>query len=77
MTFQQHLIMASLIEREARIDPDRPLIASVMFNRLKTNMPLGIDASIRYALNEWKRHRYLFTARTPCHVGAWLSATQA
>lgn len=55
LTFQQHLIMASLIEREARIDSDRPLIASVMFNRLKANMPLGIDASIRYALNEWKR----------------------
>lgn len=52
--FHQHLTMASLIEREARIDTDRPLIASVIFNRLDKGMPLQIDASVLYALDDWK-----------------------
>lgn len=40
--------MASLIEREAANDNERPLIASVIYNRLAVGMPLGIDASILY-----------------------------
>lgn len=55
LTFHEHVIMASLIEREARIDADRPLIASVIFNRLKRDMPLMIDATIHYAIDDWSR----------------------
>ena len=40
--------MASLIEREAANDTERRTIASVIYNRLAVNMPLGIDASILY-----------------------------
>ncbi|MEA2385853.1 MAG: hypothetical protein QOJ22_27 [Thermoleophilaceae bacterium] len=47
------LIIASMVEREAGVARDRPLIASVIYNRLKAGMPLGIDATIRYALNNW------------------------
>ncbi len=54
--------IASLIEREARHDVDRPLVASVITNRLNLGMKLDIDATIQYALgyqaNEkrwWKR----------------------
>ena len=47
------LIIASMVEREAGVDEDRPLIASVIYNRLKAGMPLGIDATIRFALNQW------------------------
>jgi UPF0755 protein len=54
-SFQEHLIMASLIEREARLDEDRPIIASVIFNRLKKEMPLQIDATVHYALKDWSR----------------------
>ena len=42
--------IASLVEREARHDEDRPLVASVIINRLKINMKLDIDATIQYAL---------------------------
>lgn len=55
LTFQEHLIMASLIEREARLDEDRPLIASVIFNRLEKKMLLQIDATVHFALNDWSR----------------------
>lgn len=46
------IIIASLIEAEAGIDDDRPLIASVVVNRLEVPMALGIDATVIYALGE-------------------------
>src|SRR5581483_2934758 len=44
------LIIASMVEGEARVDSERPLIAAVIYNRLRARMPLGIDATIRYGL---------------------------
>jgi UPF0755 protein len=44
------IIVASLVEREAKIDSDRPLIASVYYNRLKAGMALQCDATVQYAL---------------------------
>ncbi|MDQ3162314.1 MAG: endolytic transglycosylase MltG [Actinomycetota bacterium] len=45
------LIIASMIERETIAPAERPLVAAVIYNRLKAGMPLGIDATIRYGLN--------------------------
>ncbi|MCX8114997.1 MAG: endolytic transglycosylase MltG, partial [Burkholderiaceae bacterium] len=42
--------MASIIEREAALDRERPLIASVIRNRLERGMPLEIDATVEYVL---------------------------
>jgi UPF0755 protein len=49
------LIIASLIERETPSDRERPLISSVIYNRLKMDEPLYIDATIRYAENNWTK----------------------
>jgi uncharacterized YceG family protein len=49
------LIIASMIEREAQLPRDRPLIAAVIYNRLHRHMPLGIDATLRYALHNWSK----------------------
>jgi UPF0755 protein len=46
----QVLTVASMIEREAAVARERPLVASVIYNRLAQNMPLGIDATLRYGL---------------------------
>lgn len=48
MTPYQVLIVASLIEREARVPEDRAKIARVIYNRLYLGMPLGIDAALFY-----------------------------
>jgi UPF0755 protein len=45
------LIIASMVEKEAIAPDERPKIAAVIYNRLHARMPLGIDATIRYALN--------------------------
>src|SRR6266581_3518933 len=44
----QVVTIASMIEREAKLDKERPLIAAVIYNRLKIHMPLGIDATLQY-----------------------------
>jgi uncharacterized YceG family protein len=49
------LIIASMIEREVQVPRERPLVAAVIYNRLKEGMPLGIDATIRYYTNNWQR----------------------
>jgi len=48
----QGLIIASMIEKEAKLDEDRPLISSVIDNRLDIGMALQIDATVIYALGE-------------------------
>lgn len=48
------IIVASMVEAEARVDEDRPKIATVIYNRLQEGMKLGIDATVQYALGEHK-----------------------
>ncbi len=50
ISIYEAVIIASLIEREAVKDEERPLIASVIFNRLDAGQPLEIDATVQYAL---------------------------
>ncbi len=47
---EEIIILASLIEREARHPQDRPLVSSVMHNRLGIGMKLDVDATLQYAL---------------------------
>ncbi len=46
------LIVASLIERESKIDAERPMVAGVILRRLKIGMRLQIDASVLYGLQD-------------------------
>ena len=55
LTTYDVLIIASMVEREAMLRRERPIIAGVIYNRLKRNIPLGIDATIRYATGNWLR----------------------
>ena len=46
--------VASLVEREAKADDERALIAGVIYNRLHKGMPLDVDASIEYVFPQHK-----------------------
>ena len=57
LTPRQIVTIASLIETEAKLKDDRPLIASVIYNRLNKNISLAIDSSVIYAsklAGKWK-----------------------
>ena len=50
-TPHQFLTLCSVVERESLFDKDRPAIAGVFINRLKTGMRLQSDITVNYALN--------------------------
>lgn len=57
MSPRQIVTIASLIETEAKLKEERPVVASVIYNRLQKRMALGIDSSIIYAsklAGKWK-----------------------
>lgn len=58
MSPEEAVIMASLIEKEAKKDEERPLISGVLHNRLTANMLLQCDATIQYVLPERKQKLY-------------------
>lgn len=51
---EETIIIASMIEKEARNKEEMPIIASVMKNRINKKMPLQIDATVLYALGTHK-----------------------
>jgi len=48
LTPYEIVVLASMIEREAALDEERALIAGVIYNRLREQIPLGIDATLLY-----------------------------
>ena len=48
------LTIASLVEREAAVAKERPLIASVIYNRLRDGIRLDIDATTRFVTGNWE-----------------------
>lgn len=49
LTKKQIITLASLVEREAKYDQDRPVIAGILLKRLKKGWPLQVDATVQYA----------------------------
>ncbi|MCS7190339.1 MAG: endolytic transglycosylase MltG, partial [Fimbriimonadales bacterium] len=54
LSLHELLTIASMIEKEVLHDDERPRVASVIYNRLKRNMPLQIDATVLYGMGYWK-----------------------
>ena len=50
MSESQIVTIASIVEREAKFSQDRPLVASVILNRINAGMPLQVDATVQYAI---------------------------
>jgi UPF0755 protein len=58
MSPRQIVTTASIIETEAKLDDERPLVASVIYNRLQKNIPLAVDSSVIYASKLEGKWRY-------------------
>jgi UPF0755 protein len=55
LTTRDVVTIASMIEREAGVASQRKLVAAVIYNRLREGMPLGIDATTRFATGNYDR----------------------
>lgn len=66
--------MASLVEREAEVDGDRPKIAAALENRLRIGMKLDCDATIEYALPEHKKRLYYKDLKLDTPYNSYLHA---
>ncbi len=69
------LIIASMIEREAREGTDRPKVASVLYNRLEIGMALQIDATVQYARDSLGVTEYwkpIFDTKLPSAYNTYL-----
>ena len=74
------VVIASMIEREARVPSDRAKISAVIYNRLAKGMPLGIDATIGYIDPDpvQRAHRLRLRDRQPVqHAAAHRAAADA
>ena len=83
LSIHDWLTLASLVEREAMVEKERPVIAGVLWNRLKKGWPLQVDATIQYVYGKQKErltHRdlkiddpyntYLYKGLPPGPVGS-------
>lgn len=55
LTLDDVVTIASMVEEEAQLDEERKLIAAVIYNRLREGIPLGIDATVRFATGNYER----------------------
>ena len=65
MSTEKVIILASLVEREAQVAKDRPIIAGVFIKRLNMNMPLQSCATIQYILGYQKPELTIYDTELP------------
>ncbi|MEK7168715.1 MAG: endolytic transglycosylase MltG [Patescibacteria group bacterium] len=51
---KEQIVMASLLERETFADSEKPIVAGILFKRLKNDWPLQVDATLQYAKDSTK-----------------------
>lgn len=74
LSLEEALIVASIVEREAVLKHERPMIAGVYLNRLRIKMPLQADPTVQYALNlgYWKKGITRHDLRTPSAYNTYI-----
>ena len=73
LSLHELLTIASMIEKEVLHDDERPRVASVIYNRLKLNMPLQIDATVLYGMGYWKERVLYKDLKHPSPYNTYLN----
>ncbi len=73
LSLHELLTIASMIEKEVLHDDERPRVASVIYNRLKINMPLQIDATVLYGMGYWKERVLYKDLKHPSPYNTYLN----
>lgn len=74
LTETQIVILASIVEKEAQVPEEFPIIAGVFLNRLKRNIPLQSCATVQYILPEHKERLSIDDLKTPSPYNTYLHA---
>jgi UPF0755 protein len=72
MSVAEVITLASLIEREAKADEERPLVSSVFHNRLRLGMPLQSDPTVLYGLSRFNGKLTRTNLRAPSPYNTYL-----
>ncbi|MDU4960620.1 MAG: endolytic transglycosylase MltG [Sporomusaceae bacterium] len=72
LSLREVVILASLVEKEAQLEADRPIIAAVFMNRLKLEMPLQSCATIQYILGYPKPELTIQDTQLPSPYNTYL-----
>ncbi|WP_052339426.1 endolytic transglycosylase MltG [Gorillibacterium massiliense] len=72
LTLHELLTVASLVEKESAVKEESPMIAGVIYNRLKAKMRLEIDATVQYALPEYKERLFEADLKTESPYNTYL-----
>lgn len=67
-------IIASLVEEEARVDEERPLVSAVIHNRLKGGIPLQMDSTLQFALKKYGQRLLDADKEVDSHYNTYLNA---
>ena len=74
LDLDQSLVLASIVEREAVLPRERPIIAAVYLNRLKKHMPFQADPTVQYVLGFWKQGLTRDDLKAPSPYNTYLHA---
>jgi len=72
LSIREWVNLSSIVEKEAVKETDRPIIAGVLMNRLASNMPLQVDATIQYILGTPKPKLYEKDLQIPSPYNTYL-----
>lgn len=73
LTMREVVILASLVEKEAQVEKERPLIAGVFLNRIRQAMPLQSCATIQYILGYPKAELSIKDTEIPSPYNTYLN----